>query len=341
MELLDRYLQAVRFWLPRAQQNDIIAELGDDLRSQIEERESSLGRPLNEDELVALLRQAGHPVRVAGRYLPQQALIGPTLFPLYKSVLKAVALGYLAPSLLVWAGLMLFLPSYRASHTGMALVGTWTSFWSLALTSFGAITILFAAVEIFQARITWLNTWEPRKLPRVPHPKDRVSRVESVFGLVFSILFVIWWLSLSRYGDVIFGPIAGFFSLNPALRVWYLPVLAPTCIVMVQQCINLFRPAWTWLRAATLLLADSVALFIFISVAKIHPYLILVDNAHADAQHAQALVILNQVLSWTLLAAVAGILISLIVHAYQTIRELRRMTGSPRNGMALPASQTL
>ena len=44
MELLDRYLQAVRFWLPRKQQDDIIAELGDDLRSQIEEREASLGR---------------------------------------------------------------------------------------------------------------------------------------------------------------------------------------------------------------------------------------------------------------------------------------------------------
>src|ERR1700686_3233741 len=65
MELLDRYLQAVRFWLPRAQQNDIIAELGDDIRSQIEDRESALGRPLNEDEQVALLQQTGHPMRVA------------------------------------------------------------------------------------------------------------------------------------------------------------------------------------------------------------------------------------------------------------------------------------
>lgn len=43
---------------------------------------------------------------------------------------------------------------------------------------------------------------------------------------------------------------------------------------MVQQCVNLFRPQWLWLRAAALLLADSIALFIFISVSKIHPYLI-------------------------------------------------------------------
>ena len=57
MELLDRYLQAVRFWLPKAQQQDIIAELSSDLHSQIEDRETELGRPLNEAELEAILKK--------------------------------------------------------------------------------------------------------------------------------------------------------------------------------------------------------------------------------------------------------------------------------------------
>ena len=117
----------------------------------------------------------------------------------------------------------------------------------------GAITAVFAVLERVQARLVWLNTWDPRKLPRIARRKDRVSRVESVFGLAFSILYIIWWLSLSSYGHVIFGPIAGFFSLNPALRAWYLPVLVPTCIVMLQQCVNLLRPQWLWLRAGALL----------------------------------------------------------------------------------------
>ena len=38
MEALDRYLEAVRAWLPREQRADIVAELGEDLRSEIEER---------------------------------------------------------------------------------------------------------------------------------------------------------------------------------------------------------------------------------------------------------------------------------------------------------------
>jgi hypothetical protein len=56
MELLDRYLQAVRFWLPKAQQQDIIAELSSDLRSQIDDRETELGRPLDDAELEVILR---------------------------------------------------------------------------------------------------------------------------------------------------------------------------------------------------------------------------------------------------------------------------------------------
>ena len=37
MELVDRYLQAVRFWMPKARKReDLLAELGEDLRSQID-----------------------------------------------------------------------------------------------------------------------------------------------------------------------------------------------------------------------------------------------------------------------------------------------------------------
>jgi hypothetical protein len=44
MELLNRYLQAVGFWLPRKQKHDIIGELSEELRCQIEEKESALRR---------------------------------------------------------------------------------------------------------------------------------------------------------------------------------------------------------------------------------------------------------------------------------------------------------
>ena len=82
MELLDRYLQAVKFWLPKSQREDIIAELSEDIRSQLEEKEAELGRKLGESDVEAVLKSLGHPLLIAERYLPtQQYLIGPVLFP--------------------------------------------------------------------------------------------------------------------------------------------------------------------------------------------------------------------------------------------------------------------
>ncbi len=55
MELLDRYLTAVQRFLPRAQQNDIIAELAENLQSQMDDEAERLGRPLTPAEQEAIL----------------------------------------------------------------------------------------------------------------------------------------------------------------------------------------------------------------------------------------------------------------------------------------------
>src|SRR5262249_62155455 len=85
MELLERYLEAVREYLIRGRREDIVKELGDNILSQMEDKAAELGRPLNETEQAAVLKQYGHPLVAAARYrrLPLQQLIGPALFPLY------------------------------------------------------------------------------------------------------------------------------------------------------------------------------------------------------------------------------------------------------------------
>jgi hypothetical protein len=345
MELLDRYLQAVRFWLPRAQQKDIIEELGDDIRSQIEDKESALGRPLNEDEMVALLRQTGHPLWVAARYQPQQSLIGPALFPLYKFVLKMVTLFYMVPWILVWLPLVVFIPSHRADNAALTVLGGWASFWSTAFVIFGIITLIFALLERFQSSLSVLQKWDPRKLPRVVERKQRVSRVESIFGLVFSVTYAIWWLSLPRYGHVVFGPAVVMFPLNPALRIYFFPALVPTLIVMGQQCVNLFRPQWTWLRAICMLVADAVALGVVTSIATVFPYVLVAqpgtDAAKQAALHTHDIFVINQVIFWSVISFAVGIGIALIVHAVQTVREVRRLSKGPRNSAALQISHLL
>ena len=116
MALVDRYLQAVKFWLPRKQKDDIIAELSEDLLSQIEDQEAELGRKLTDTDVEPILKRCGSPMAVAERYLPQRSLIGPALFPIYSVVIRALLVYFLLPWLLLWLGITIFSPDFRADH---------------------------------------------------------------------------------------------------------------------------------------------------------------------------------------------------------------------------------
>ena len=122
MSLLDRYLASVRSALPEAQRDDIINELSENLRSQIEDQESSLGRPLTDAEVDAMLKQHGHPLIVAARYHQEQRslsfgreIIGPVLFPFYSrsssSISASPASLYSLCSLLCSSAAMASLPA--------------------------------------------------------------------------------------------------------------------------------------------------------------------------------------------------------------------------------------
>jgi len=346
MELLDRYLQAVRFWLPKAQQNDIIAELGDDIRSQIEDKESALGRPIHEDEMVALLQQTGHPMRVAARYQPQQSLIGPTLFPIYKFVLKLVTLFYLIPWVLVWIGMVAFDPSYRASNPLLTVLGGWGSLFTTAFINIGIVTLAFALVERLQSSVKWPGKWDPRKLPAVPKPKDknkgRVSRVESVFELVFNFFFLAGWLAVPQLARQIFASAGNILAPAPALHVWYWPALVPVVINMAQQLTNLFRPQWTWLRPAARMVSTAIVLWIVESVVKIYPLFIVVAKGGKDAARLANLeFFVNQSSWWSLYVFAVSLCVALVVYTFQCVQLIRRRKEGPRNGAPIEVSQML
>ncbi len=119
IDLIDRYLQAVRFWLPKTnRQEDLLAELGEDLRSQIDDKETELGHPLDKAEMAAILKRCGSPMMVAGRLGPQRQLIGPALFPIYEFVLKMVLLWILVPVFVFIVG---------PGESGRQGVGDWGS----------------------------------------------------------------------------------------------------------------------------------------------------------------------------------------------------------------------
>ncbi len=194
MELLDRYLQAVRFWLPKAQQQDIIAELSSDLHSQIEDRETELGRPLHEAELEAILKKSGNPMLVASSYRPPTQLIGPALFPIYQFVLKVVLLWILLPVFLFIGGPLPITLVLTSPHRALAMLQTFGDWVRAEIFAAAIITVVFAVLERTQARLKLVDKWDIRSLPPVPKQPQPPSRIQSVFELVFAIIGLFWLL---------------------------------------------------------------------------------------------------------------------------------------------------
>lgn len=164
MDMLARYLQALRSYLPRKDQDDIVRELSDNLLSQMEDREEALGRPLSEDEQADILRRHGHPMIVASRYRRGQHLIGPVFFPIYVFALK-VGLGIAALVTVVLAVVAAALHGDPARQALEAL----GAYGGRALVVFAWTTLGFAVFEMAQSRVKIRSgcDWDPRKLPKV------------------------------------------------------------------------------------------------------------------------------------------------------------------------------
>jgi hypothetical protein len=247
MELVDRYLQAVQFWLPANLKRDIVAELSEDLHAQIEERESTLGRNLNTTEIEDLLKQRGAPIIVANQFLPQRYLIGPLLFPVYLLVLRIALFAYMIPWVLTFIGLVVFSSAYHngwVAHSWLQNASSlWGSLWNSAFITIGIVTAIFAVLERLQPKTHFLETFEPKSLPPV-RKTAVIPRLNSSFEVGVQVVVAVW-IAFSLTSPVVYD--------SPNLRItlaphWYLFFLGWLLVVIVSGAIsatNLIYPYWT------------------------------------------------------------------------------------------------
>ena len=316
MELLDRYLQAVRFWLPRGQEDDIINELSEDLRAQIADKEAGLGRPLETAELETVLKQCGHPLRVAGRYLPQQHLVGQPWYPPYLFTLKLVVLWIELPLLAVVSVPLVL----TAEHPLARLVECLDGMLSTAVTTVGMVTVIFAVLERLQVRIGALEDWNPRSLPKLMLPKDpmQIPRGAS-FGAFTGLMamLLLWNGALHLYPGSATLPFR--FLLADSFH-W--PVLVFLIAEMGMHLVNFFMPWWTRRRAAVRLLLDIYGFMLAIALALAWPWFEL----RLLAAPADQVALVQHFLDWTVLPSLAIVTFSYLLRAWQ---DSRRAFGKP------------
>jgi hypothetical protein len=158
MDLVDEYLRAVAALLPKAQREDIAAELRDTILTRIEAREAELGRALTGEETESVLREIGHPVVVAARYRGgPQYVVGPALYPYWAFALKLGLAIQVAAALIV-----LVVQIVAFGEFGQALSRAISSVVSGGLAIVGVATAVAWFVERRGFRIDYLDNWHVR-----------------------------------------------------------------------------------------------------------------------------------------------------------------------------------
>ena len=336
MELLERYLRAVKFFLPRRQQDDILRELSENILSQMEDKAAELGRPLNESEQAAILKQHGHPFIVANRFRnsPVQYLIGPVVFPFYWFVLK----------ILFWIGLgVCALNSIALLSSGepvRQLIEGLLDFAHVALPVFGWVTFVFAVQDFFIAKFHLVDKldrrWDPRSLPATPSPQQKVRRSQSIFGLIGGAVYVAWLLAVPYYRYLLFGPAASALRIAPQWHRFYLPVVVLAIAGLAQAVVNLVRPEWTWLPPVTRLVCNVGALVILRFMFKTNSYVFVLAAVSANGAHYETVAQIANISILATLASVAlGLSIAVIIQAWQCLWEIWQWIR--RRGNPLPS----
>jgi hypothetical protein len=324
--LIERYLRAVRDHLPRADQDDIIDELSDSLHSRFEDEAAAKGRPLLEEEEVAILRGYGHPMAVAAKYRGDertvtfgQRLIGPELFSPYMKVLAVnVAITLLIAAIALLAG---------------------SPIWSGVSGILGPLAIQFTIVTasfVFIDR-RWMRNpegWDPRTVTAMGPDVD----ISTIDGIADQLLGKAHTRAVSVTTSILeIGVIAvvltvalnignpdriGFVEPGPGWRDVFIPGIAILVAAFVTPVVNLVRPRWTRFRVASHLAVDVAVVVLGLVSLVLGDWVVLAAGHTPIGEESSVIEGINTIVRISVAATV-------VLTAVTASLELRRLLRMP------------
>ncbi|MDR3741975.1 MAG: hypothetical protein P4L40_23390 [Terracidiphilus sp.] len=340
MEHLDRYLQSVGRHLPAARRVDILAELRANLEAQMDERAESLGRPLTAAEEQAWVKQLGSPLQMAARYLPQQSLIGPSLFPIYWYVLRLVFFWATAIFLIV-SGVLLAIHGATPASAGETLLrlpGVWfmTAAW---------VTLIFAALEFASQRSPQIReqlansvrTFDPGGIPGFDEEpqkgKKTPSYAKAVAEFIFGLLATCWLLLIPANPFLLMGPGVYVYQslpyrVGPVLMYVYWAIVALSVVQTAWAGVNLSTGAWQGARRVERLVNKLLG-FIPIGLllaAPDHLVVVLRNPAADEAALGHTLFTINESLHMGMMVVLFIFIIQFVWEAVRALRAASQAT---------------
>ena len=333
MDLLNRYLQAVRKHLPLKRQDDIIAELRANLESQLEDKESELGRPLTQGEAESWLQGLGPPIQVAVQYQPQQYLIGPAIFSLYLYVLRMS---------FVWATVIYIVISAvmiaTSSPSGSAVIGAVVHIPFMLMQVAAWVTLAFAALEFTAAHYPGTipslsglyGQWSPGNLPPVEAGGGGASKPRSyakaVAEVVLGYLVLGWLLLIPKHPYLLFGPgvfawDASPFKLAPVWITFFWWILVFNIIQLAWNCIELLVGSWERPRRWPRLVVKALGLapVVLLASAPGHVYILLKNSATDQGRNGALAESINRGVHVAVLILCAVVAVQLVIEVGQAV----------------------
>lgn len=272
MELVDRYIMAVKQALPADKQDDI----GRELKANILDEIDALREQSSSDDAVAtVLNKYGHPDTTANGFYSQPALVAGIDMPLYKKVLVHSAAFLFTYALVRTLIAMLQDDSLNPFRLLFQPLFIFVENVSLL---FLVVTLIFYFVGKSGTISAWLySNWSLDKLP--PNPNFKISNSDTMTDIITNsfLLLVLWthlWMSDDAYQQLV-------ISLAPSAEHWRI-ILTVLCIQSLVQA--LYRLTQThWQRKVYIAYIFDHAVFVIAALwmAATTPLIVVNDSLNA------------------------------------------------------------
>ena len=186
MNLIDTYISEIGRHLPAKQRPDIEAEIRSALADLLEDESQKAGRPVDDEMIFAALQMYGEPEKVASTYLPEQYVIGPRLFPAFKTTLQIIIpiMGVVA---LIGFALSLSHLELNAPNIFELVFESLAGYLASIVQALGGLVVVFYILQVAAPNlVTKSARWNARSLLKIS-PPDQVSPGGPVWEIAINL----------------------------------------------------------------------------------------------------------------------------------------------------------
>lgn len=255
MNLVERYVQAVKSYLPKKMRDDVGEELGLLLNEKLDDLREESGSDISEALVCEILKQQGHPMKVAASYQEPSALVSETLFPIYRQALTWILGIITTVHVFSWATGTIY--DYETQSLKALIFATVNSL--IAGFAYATLAFHFGGKLLEKQKI--FTRWNPLSLPALRTDWQTMSRSDSIPSLIGNLLLlaILNGLSPFQHENVSLQASAEFAALLP----WANGILLFSLAYDIEK---IFRPLHTRvttifalvLAAATLILLGYI-----------------------------------------------------------------------------------